>query len=58
MEFINIGPACITGWLGGVCGWMGVRKALTKKQDDAIVEFRVAMMCTYTHNEPIFHYKA
>ena len=40
---------------------MGVRwvvaKAKTKKQDDTMVEFRVAMTSTCTHKEPTFHYK-
>ena len=34
-----------------------VAKAKTKKQDDTMVEFRVAMTSTCTHKEPIFHYK-
>ena len=38
-------------------GWM-VEKAKTKKQDDTMVEFRVAMMATCTNKRPIFHYKA
>ena len=38
-------------------GWV-VEKAKTRKQDDTMVEFRVAMMPTYTHKGPIFHYKA
>ena len=35
-----------------------VAKAKTKKQDDTMVEFRVAMMSTCTHKGPTFHYKA
>ena len=52
MQFINIGPAYIRGW-----GWV-LAKAKTKKQDDTMVELRVAMTSTYTHKGPIFHYKA
>ena len=35
-----------------------VAKPKIKKQDDTMVEFRVAMLSTYTHKWPIFHYKA
>ena len=35
-----------------------VAKAKTKKQDDTMAEFRVAMTSTCTHKGPIFHYKA
>ena len=38
-------------------GWV-VAKAKTKKQDDTTVEFRLAMMSTYMHKGPVFHYKA
>ena len=38
-------------------GWV-VTKAKTKKQDGTMIEFRVAMMFTYTHKGPIFCYKA
>ena len=51
MEFINIGPLG-----GGVWGGVSGGKAKTKKQDDTLVEFRVAMISTYTHKGPIFHY--
>ena len=39
--------------MGGVQRWV-VRKAKTKKQDDTMVEFRVAMMSTCTHKGPVF----
>ena len=39
-----------------VVEWM-VAKAKTKKQDDTVLEFRVAMMSTCTHKGPIFLYK-
>ena len=52
--------ACVYEGLGrrsmGV-GWV-VGKAKAKKQDDTIVQFRVAMMFTCNHKEQIFHYKA
>ena len=57
MQFINIGPAYIRVCVGGAWGGVGGDKGLTKKQNDTIVEFRVAMTCTCTHKEPIFHYK-
>ena len=38
-------------------GWV-VAKTITKKQDNTMVEFRVAMTSTYTHKGPIFHYMA
>ena len=44
------------GRRGAGVGWV-VEKAKTKKQDDTLLEFRVAMMCTCTHKGPIFHYK-
>ena len=51
MEFITIGPVHIRGWV--------VAKAKTKKkQDDTVVEFRVAMTFTCTYKGLIFHYKA
>ena len=53
---INIGPVYVRGWAGGV--WGGMDGAKTKKQDDTVVEFRVAMTSTFTHKEPIFHYKS
>ena len=53
MEFINIGPVYIRWWVGGVA------KAIkTKKQDDTLVEFRVAMMSTCTQKKLIFYYEA
>ena len=58
MEFINIGLAYIRGWVGGARGGWVVAKAKTKKQDGTMVEFRVAVMSTYTHKGPIIHYKA
>ena len=67
MEFINIGPVYIRGWVGGRgagvggrdvgVGWVVV-KAKTKEQDDTLVEFRVGMTSTFTHKGPIFHYNA
>ena len=45
------------GGRGVGVGWV-VAKAKTKKQDDTMVEFRVAMMSIYTHSGAIFHYKA
>ena len=42
------------GGRGAGVGWV-VAKAKTKKQDDTMVEFRVAMTCTGTHKWPIFH---
>ena len=56
MEFINIRPAYIRGgWEGGVgCGeWWQKLKQRSKRTQ--LVEFRVAMTCTYTDNRPIFH---
>ena len=50
MEFINIGPVYIRGLV--------VAKGKTKKQDDTVVEFRVAMTYTCTHKGLIFHYRA
>ena len=38
-------------------GWV-VANAKAKKQDDTMVEFRVAVTSTCTHKGPIFHYKA
>ena len=35
-----------------------VTKAKKEKQDDTMVEFRVAMTSTCPHKAPIFHYKA
>ena len=51
MEFITIRPAYIRRCVGGTQGWGGWWQRLTslRKQDDTIVEFRVAMMCTCTH---------
>ena len=43
--------------MGAEVGWVVV-KAKTQKQDDAILEFRVAMSSTCAHEGPIFHYKA
>ena len=34
MEFINVGPAHIRGWVGGAQGGWVVAKAKTKKQKD------------------------
>ena len=56
MKFINIGSVYIRGGAGGV-RWM-VAKAKTKKQDNTMVEFRVAMMSTCTYTGSVFHYKA
>ena len=57
---------CLYGVGGRGMGWGGwvVAKAKTKKQDDTIGEFRVAMTCstcmtcTCTHKGPIFHHNA
>ena len=38
-------------------GWLVV-KAKTNSKMAHIVEFRVAMVSTYTYKGPIFHYKA
>ena len=49
MEFINIGPAYIRGWVGGVWGWDGQWQRLKQSSKKTnIVEFR---------GGPIFHYK-
>ena len=56
MEFINIGPVYIRGWVGGARGWGGWWQI--KEERRQIVEFRVAMACTCSHNGPIFQYKA
>ena len=59
MEFINIGPVYIRGWVGGARGGVGGGKKLNQRRKKTqIVEFRVAMTCTCTHKGPIFHYKA
>ena len=60
MEFIIIGPVYIRGWVGGKgTGWGGSWQKLNQRRKKTqIVEFRVDMMCTYTHKGPIFHYKA
>ena len=55
MEFTNIGPVYIWGgWEGMGVGWV-VAKLKTKKQDDTLVDFRVAMISTCTHKGPMFH---
>ena len=54
MEFINTGPVYIRGWAGGAQGrgmWWQKLKQRSKRAQ--IVEFRVAMMCTCTHNRPV-----
>ena len=58
MEFINIEPVYKKGVGGKGVGveWV-VAMAKTKKQDDTMVDFRVAMTSTYTHRGPLFHYK-
>ena len=38
-------------------GWM-VAMAKTKKQDNTMVEFRMALMLMCTHKGPILYYKA
>ena len=59
MEFINIGPAYIRGWVGGVQGWRGWWQRLNQRSKmTQKVGFRVAMMSTCTHKGLIFHYKA
>ena len=55
MEFINIGPVYIRGWVGWGEWWQKLKQRRKKTQ---IVEFRVAMTCTCTHKGPILHYKA
>ena len=32
MEFINIGPVYIRGWVGGARGWVGGGKSLIKEE--------------------------
>ena len=39
MEFINIGPAYIRGWVGGYGSWVGGGKSLNKEEEYA--NFRV-----------------
>ena len=47
MEYINIGPVYIRGWVGGVRGWGGWwQKLKQRRKKTQIVEFRVAMTCT------------
>ena len=59
MEFINIGPVYIRGWVGGAREWVGWWQKLNQRRKKTqIVGFRVAMMRTCTHKGPIFHYKA
>ena len=66
LEFINIGPVYIRGWVGGARGWVGGargwggwwQKLNQRRNKTQRVEFRVAMTCTCTHKGPIFHYKA
>ena len=59
MEFINIGPVYIRGWVGGARGWGGWWQKLNQRRNKTQrVEFRVAMTCVCTHKGPIFHYKA
>ena len=43
--------------MGAGVGWV-VAKAKTKKRDDTIAGFRVAIMCTCIQKGPTFHYKA
>ena len=58
MEFCNIGPVYMrVRKRGAGVGWV-VAKAKTKKQDDTIVELRVAVMSICTHKRSVFHYKA
>ena len=45
------------GRRGAGVGWV-VEKLKQRSTMTQIVEFRVAMMCIYTHKEPILHYKA
>ena len=43
MEFINIGPVYIRGWVGGARGWGGWWQKLNQRRNKTqIVEFRVA----------------
>ena len=59
MEFINIGPVYIRGWVEGARSWDGWWQKLNQRRNKTQrVEFRVAMTCTCTHKGPIFHYKA
>ena len=59
MEFINIGPEYIRGWVGGAWGWGGWWQKLNQRRKKTqIVELRVAMTCTCIHKGPIFYYKA
>ena len=55
MEFINIGPVYIRGWVEGVRGWGGWwQNHNQRRKKTQIVEFRVAMTCTCTHKGPIY----
>ena len=58
LEFNYTGPKYIRWWMGGrgvgVGGWWQKLKQSSKMTQ--IVEFRVAMMCTYIHKGPVFHY--
>ena len=57
-----MGQCIYKGWVEGRGGGVsGIAKAKTKKQDDTIVEFRVAVTSTCMYPQikgPIFHYKA
>ena len=49
LEFINIGPVYIRGWVGGARGWGGWWQKLKQRRNKTQrVEFRVAMTCTCT----------
>ena len=48
MEFVNIGPAYIRGWVGGALGWGGWWQKLKQRSKmTQIVEFRLAMTCIH-----------
>ena len=54
MEFINIAPVDIRGWVGGAWGWHGWWQKLNqRRKKKQIVEFRIAMTCTCTHKGPL-----
>ena len=54
MEFINIGPVYIRGWVGGARGWGGWWQKLNQRRKKTqIVEFRVDMTCIYMHPQRV-----
>ena len=60
MKFINIGPACIRGWVRAAWGWGAWWQKLkqrSKMTQIEIVEFKLVMISTCINEEPIFHYE-